>query len=238
MNYCLQNSHWPHAFEFPCALCGEGVQILVGGSIPGVCIVYADIKITTCCKSPVCPRCSHGKEGHCRFCWGSLAPLKMLDQSGEADDYRYQIQNYVEPDCLLRRRCDMPFFGKSCDHLSVQHYLMAGESMVHGHDFSQMLRAAYQLQFVLPSSQFLSRYSNRRPSFGGLDLSVSHDYGDVVFYVEFRKLTIMVGFLKVMHSRLVSNCHMNVYVYLMIKRIKSQILQIATDSIILPLTHI
>jgi hypothetical protein len=224
-------------FDFPCALCGKVVPILFG-SIPGVSIVYADMTITSCCESPVCPRCSHGKEGHCRFCLGRPAQLRLLDGPEEAADYRYQIQNYVVKDCLHRIKCDIPFFGKSCDCLSVRHYLIAGESRIHGHDFSQMLRAAFQFQFVSPSSKFLSRYSNQRPSFGGLDSSISHDYGNVVFYGEFRKLTIMVGFLEVMHSRLVGDRHMNIYVYSMIKRIKSRILQIANDSIILPPAHI
>jgi len=164
---------------------------------------------------------------------GRLAQLNLLDKSGAAD-YRNQILHYVEPDCLRRRRYDIPFFGKSCDDLPVQHFLGAGESRVHGYDFSQLLRAAFQFQFVSPPSQFLSYHSNPRPSFGELDSSVSHDYGDVVFYAEFRKLTIMVGFLEVMHSRLVGIPHMNVYVHSMIKRIKSRILQIAEDSIFVP----
>lgn len=229
---CSPNS----TFSSPCALCSGKTHICVKDSLYP--IVLPDITIVTCCKSPVCSRCSHGedkkpiREGRCHFCRGYPAQLILLGKK-EANDYRYEFQHFVGPQCLSRERYAVPFFGKCWRDLSVQHYLDAGKSK--GYDYPQLLLAAFQLQFFLPSSHFVPTCANRSQSSGRLCSSILHDYRKIFFYREFWKLNIMIGFLKVMYPRLINrDRYMNKFIDSMVRRIKSQIFADAYKSIFVP----
>lgn len=231
---------WPdRTFFLPCALCGEETHICINSTLD-IPVVLPDITIVTCCKSPVCSRCSHGEdkqpihEGHCHFCQGYLSRLKLLNKPDD-EKYRYQFQYFVGPQSLSRKKYGMPFFGKGWNRLSVQHYLDMGKSKVYGHNYSQLLLAAFQLQFILPSSQFVPTYANRRQSSGRLCSFLLYNYRDIVFYREFWKLITIIGFLKVMYPRLINwDRYMNKYIDSMIRRIKSRIFADAHNSIFVP----
>ena len=223
-------------FFLPCALCSEKTHICVND--PLYPTVLRNITIATCCKSPVCSRCSHGedkqpiREGRCHFCRGYPAQLISLSEQ-QAHDYRYDFQHFVGPQSLSRERYGVPFFGKYWSDLSVQYYLDAGKSK--WYDYPQLLRAAFQLQSFLPSSHFVPTCANRSQSSGRLCSSILHDYQKIIFYREFWKLNIVIGFLKVMYPRLIyRERYMNKFIDSMIRRIKSRIFANAYKSIFVP----